>query len=80
MDLTQITEFIGWCAVINVSVLIITSILLMLLKERVASYHSKLFNIPADSLNTLYFSYLSHFKIVTLTFFIAPYLALKIIV
>ncbi|HGS4906489.1 TPA: DUF6868 family protein, partial [Vibrio parahaemolyticus] len=70
---------VGWCTFINIALLSLSTVLILLLKGKVLSYHSKLFDISESKLNALYFSYLSRYKLVTLAFFLAPYLALKMI-
>ncbi|MEZ8103317.1 DUF6868 family protein [Vibrio bivalvicida] len=57
----------------------LSTVLILLLKNRILSYHSKLFDISESKLNALYFRYLSNYKLITLAFFLAPYLALKMI-
>jgi hypothetical protein len=78
MTLSQLTEFFGWAVVINVSYLLIATILILLMKGTIVSIHSKLFGIEEKELNTKYFDFLSHYKIMTLVFFVAPYFALKV--
>jgi hypothetical protein len=77
--LSQLTAFFGWAALINVSYLLIATILILLMRSTIVSIHSKLFGIKESELNTKYFDFLSHYKIMTLVFFIAPYCALKVI-
>ncbi|ADV91955.1 hypothetical protein VIVU109784_22280 [Vibrio vulnificus] len=79
MSLEQITEFLGWCTLINIVILSLSTVLVLLLKSKILSYHSKLFDISKPRLNALYFSYLGHYKVITLAFFLVPYLALKVI-
>jgi hypothetical protein len=42
------------------------------------SVHGKMFDIDEKELDTLYFRFLSTYKIATLVFIVVPYIALKI--
>lgn len=77
-DLSQITELLGWVALINIGYLCIATILLMFFRETISSMHSKIFKIDESELGAKYFDFLSHYKIMSLVFTVAPYIALKI--
>jgi uncharacterized protein DUF6868 len=79
MDLNQLTEFFGWCAVISITVLTLSTLLIFTLRRFITRAHSQMFNIEPSVLPALYFNYLAHFKLVTLIFNIIPYFALKLI-
>ena len=78
MDLANLTELLGWAALINMGMLLFSTVMLVLMNSFVISLHSKMFKIPAGELPLTYFNYLADYKILTLVFFVAPYLALKI--
>ena len=78
ITISQLTELLGWASVINVAYLLLATIILMFMRGTVSSIHSKLFNIDEEDLSSKYFDFLSNYKIVTLVFMVAPYLALKI--
>ena len=78
ITLSQLTELLGWASVINIGYLFLASIILMLMSGTVSSIHSKMFNIDEKELRSKYFDFLSIYKIVTLVFMVAPYIALKI--
>lgn len=78
ISLAQLTQLLGWAALINIGVLLIAGILLMLMRPWVASIHSKMFGIAESDLQLIYFKYLASYKTLTFVFIIAPYLALKI--
>jgi hypothetical protein len=50
----------------------------MFIRGTVSSIHSKMFDIDEKELGSKYFDFLSNYKIVTLVFMVAPYIALKI--
>ena len=77
--LSQLTELLGWASLLNMAYLILASLILVFSKDKISSIHIKLFGMEKEELNSKYFDFISTYKIVTLVFFIAPYLALKII-
>ena len=78
MDMNTLTLFLGWCSVINIGVLIASTIALVAIKGPVSNIHSKLFSINQSELAPLYMQYLGNYKIATIILNIAPYFALKI--
>jgi hypothetical protein len=75
---SQLTELLGWASVINIGYLFLTTLILMFMRGTVSSIHSKMFDIDEKELSSKYFDFLSNYKIVTLVFVVAPYIALKI--
>jgi hypothetical protein len=50
----------------------------MFMRGTVSSIHSRMLDIDEKELSSKYFDFLSNYKIVTLVFMVAPYIALKI--
>ena len=71
-------EFFGWCTVINIGVLVFTTVTLVCMKDSISSIHSKLFGIDHENLPLRYFDYLGNYKIAILVFNLVPYLALEL--
>lgn len=78
ISIEVLTTFFGWCSVINVGVLVFTTVVLMLMKDAISSIHAKLFGVNQENLPLIYFEYLGHYKIAILVFNLVPYLALKL--
>jgi hypothetical protein len=78
ISIEGLTTFFGWCSVINVGVLVFTTVVLMLMKDAISSIHAKLFGVNQENLPLIYFEYLGHYKIAILVFNLVPYLALKL--
>jgi len=78
MSISQLTELLGWASLINIGYLILASLTLIFMRRTISSIHSKMFDIDEKELSSKYFDFLSHYKIVTLVFMVAPYIALKI--
>lgn len=73
-----LATFLGWCSVINIGVLVLSTIILIIMREPVASIHSRLFGINQAELPAAYFQYLGNYKIAIFIFNLAPYIALKV--
>ena len=78
MSLEQLTGFFGWCSVINIGVLLFSTIMLVLMKDWVINIHSKMFNLNPQVLAPI-FRYLGNLKLLVIVFNLVPYLALKLI-
>ncbi len=78
ITISQLTELLGWASVINVGYLFLATTVLMFMRGTVSSIHNKMFDIDKKELSSKYFDFLSNYKIVTLVFMVAPYVALKI--
>ena len=80
ISLSEVLEFFGWTALLNLGVLIISTIGIVSLKGFVARIHSRLIGVPEKDLIAMYFNYLAIYKALTLVFFVVPYIALRIMV
>jgi len=79
ITISQLTELLGWASAINIAYLFLATLMLMFMKDKISAIHSKIFTIDKQELNSKYFDFLGSYKIATLVFIVAPYLALKII-
>jgi hypothetical protein len=78
-DMNTLTTFLGWCSIINISVLFLSTVALGLVRKPVARMHSKIFGVSESDLPSAYMQYLGNYKIVIIVFNLVPYIALKII-
>lgn len=76
MNIETIREFIGWCLVINVSLMLLSTVLLVLLRGWVSKIHSKMFGLDEASVRKAYFRYLANYKIALIILNLVPYIAL----
>jgi hypothetical protein len=72
------TSFLGWCAVINVGLLLLSTLLVIMLRDRVSSIHANLFCMDKKDVLCTYFQYLGQYKIAIIVLNIVPYFALKV--
>ncbi|MGA1456365.1 MAG: hypothetical protein EBZ14_08455 [Gammaproteobacteria bacterium] len=78
MTLESLTIFLGWTALINIAVLLFSTVMVLAIRERISKIHAKLFGLDQADVGRAYFQYLAQYKIAILVFNIAPYLALRI--
>lgn len=78
ITISQLTELLGWASVINIGYLFLATIILIFMRRPISAIHRTMFDIDEKVLITKYFDFLSTYKIVTIVFMVAPYLALKI--
>ena len=78
ITLETLTTFLGWCSVINITILLLTTFLLIGFKDLVSKVHGKMFGLNQQSIPLIYFNYLGNYKIAIFIFNLVPYLALKI--
>ena len=77
-NMHTLTEFLGWCSVINISLLFLSTIVLVVARKPVSAIHSKLFGVSGHELPSLYMQYLGNYKIAILMLNLVPYIALKL--
>ena len=70
--------FLGWCSVINISILSLSSLFIFSFKEFVTNIHSKMTGIDKNQLMDIYVQYLGNYKVLITIFNIVPYISLKI--
>jgi len=78
MSQETLTSFFGWMSVINICLLSFSTIMIVILQDRIADFHSRLFHTGKPNLKQAYFRYLAKYKLLTIVFCIVPWLALKL--
>tara|TARA_B100001564_G_C20468241_1_gene591341 strand:+ start:39 stop:281 length:243 start_codon:yes stop_codon:yes gene_type:complete len=79
MDLEQLTEFFKWMTIIGVSLLMLSSLLVVILKDSICKIHGKLFGVKVEYIPPIMYGYLGMFKVLVIIFSIIPYIALLLI-
>ena len=79
MILENITAILGWTAVVNIAILMVTSISLVSMRGFITGVHSRMFGLDEKDLGRAYFQYLAQYKIAIIVLNIAPYIALRIV-
>ncbi|MCT2532050.1 hypothetical protein N2488_02520 [SAR92 clade bacterium H231] len=79
ISIEQLTAFLGWCTLINIGLLLFSTLILALVKDFAINMHSKIFDLDPETLPAMYFDYLGRLKLLVIVFNLVPYLALRII-
>ena len=78
IEINSLTTFLGWCSVINIAILIFSTIVLKVMREPVSKIHAKMFGLKQTDLPPIYMHYLGIYKIAIIMFNLVPYISLKI--
>lgn len=79
MEISTLTEFLGWSSAINIGMLAFSTLMLCAMRKQIISIHSRLSGVAKTELPGYYFSFLANYKIAILVLNVAPYLALRMI-
>ena len=78
MTMATLTNLMGWITLVNIGLLLLTTVLIVLMKGIAIKIHSKMFDIDTKDLNNMYFDYLGKFKVLVIVFNLGPYIALRL--
>ena len=78
MTLEMMTTFFGWMAVLNIGFLAVTALALLAMRGFAVGLHARMFGLDPETVNAEHFRFLANYKILTLFFAVAPYLALRL--
>jgi hypothetical protein len=79
MTVELLRDALAWSAVLNMGILLWWFLFIVLAHDWVYKVHSKFYKIPIENFNTIHYAGMVFYKISIFTFFIVPYLALRII-
>ncbi|MBW2664207.1 MAG: hypothetical protein JRD93_20085 [Deltaproteobacteria bacterium] len=79
MDIDIIRAFFMWCTILNLGLLIFSSLMCVCAGDWVYRMHSKWFSIPREAFNVAIYSFIGLYKVLVIVFNVIPYLALLII-
>lgn len=79
MNISQITDLLFWSMVINVCLLTLSSVLIMVLRPTICRMHEKLFGLKEEHVSVVMYCFLGMYKLLVITFNIAPWIALRIL-
>ena len=78
MSTAALTEFLGWCSVLNLGLLALTALAIVVASAPIQRLHAAMFSVPEAELPRMYFGYIAQYKIAIFVFNLVPYLALRI--
>ena len=80
MDSNKVSrEVLGWGTILNIGVLIFSSLTLVIAGPPIKRIHARMFGRSEEDLSRAYFQYLAQYKIAIIVFNLVPYLALRIV-
>jgi hypothetical protein len=79
MDLDLLMRALGWACAINITIFLLWFACIMVARDWLYDFHSRWFSIPKEKFDTIHYCLMGVFELLILAFFIAPYLALRII-
>jgi len=79
MDIYSIRAIFMWCTILNVALLLLSSLVCLCAGDWVYRIHSKWFSISRETFNVAFYSFLGLYKIFVFVFNLIPYVALLIV-
>ena len=79
MDIHTLTSFFMWCTILNLAILIFSSIMCIFFADFSYRMNNRFFSISREAFNVALVSFIGLYKIFVIVFNIVPYIALLII-
>ena len=79
MDIDTITAFFMWCTILNVALLLLSSLMCICAGDWAYRIQSKWFSVSRETFNVAIYSFLGLYKLLVIVFNVIPYVALLII-
>ena len=79
MDIQTLTTFFMWCTILNVALLLFSSLMCICAGDWVYRIQSKLFSISKETFNVVIYSFIALYKLLVIVFILIPYIALLIV-
>lgn len=79
MNIEFARAFLGYCTLINFSLLLFSSVFLIFMQDKISSLHARVFLIDQEAVRTMYFNYLANYKILIIVFNLVPYITLYLV-
>lgn len=77
-SIETIREFLGWCSVINIGLLLLTSLTIIIMRSWIVRIHANLTGVSQAELPRIYLEFLGNYKMLVIVFNLVPYIALSI--
>jgi hypothetical protein len=79
MDIQTLTSFFMWCTLINFGVLLFLALIYMFAGGLAYRLQNHWIDVPRETFNVVFYSFIGFFKVLVLVFFLVPWIALLII-
>ncbi|WP_371224622.1 DUF6868 family protein [Roseovarius sp. 2305UL8-3] len=78
MTQDMLTNVFGWMVVLNFGILLISTFLILVLRDWVSELHSRLFGLDAAVVRQTMYVWLGGYKLALIVLTLVPYLALRL--
>ncbi|QQL44288.1 DUF6868 family protein [Sulfuriroseicoccus oceanibius] len=79
MSLSQLSPLLGWCAIINLGLLLWWWIAFLIAKDTIYKIHTRWFALTRPQFEAIHYCGMGLLKLANLCLFITPWIALQII-
>ncbi|MEQ8205278.1 MAG: hypothetical protein RIA65_03810 [Woeseia sp.] len=79
MHIETLRAVLGWTALINMAVMLVWFLFFVFAHDFMHRLHGRWFDIPRQQFDSIHYAGMALFKFGNILFFIAPYLALRIV-
>ncbi len=77
MDLEIVRSILAWCALVNIGLLLVWILLFIMVHDWIYRLHSMWFKISKQQFDSIHYMLIGAFKIITIMFFLIPYLVIR---
>jgi hypothetical protein len=78
MIIELLKEFLGWCTVINIGILLYWFLMIIYAHDFVYKFHTRWFKLSVEKFDAIHYSSMAYFKLTVFIFNLVPYLVLYI--
>ncbi len=78
MDIPTIREFLGWCAILNMGLLLWWFAFIAFAHDWVYRVHSRWYKVSVEQFDAIHYAGMTYFKIAIFVLNVVPYFALLI--
>lgn len=79
LNIQGLRDFLMWCSIINGTLLVLWSLMLVFAADSIYRMHGKRFSVSREAFDIILYSFLGFYKILFLVFNLVPFLAIMVI-
>jgi len=79
MGIHEIRDFLMWCTIINIGILLLWFVMFAWAGDWIYRYHGKWFSMSREAFHVVHYSGLGLFKLAIFVLNLVPYIALRIV-
>lgn len=78
MTYETLTAVFGWMTLVSFGLLALTTGAMMVMRDWATGIHARMFDMDAGDVRKAWYGFLAQWKVLTIVFALAPYLALRL--